>query len=128
MTATVSRGVRRLTPENVVAILTTSFLVPTRQLAEQFGVSYQTIADVRCGRLHAKVAPHLPRQERSCRVSCVSCIHHRTVPQPSGAERARGQVSYVAKGHACTLGVPELQIEGVRFASFCSAYVAEPVE
>lgn len=66
---------RKVNSEAVKTILTTSRDVSDKKLAEQIGVSRQTINQIRAGRAHAHIHPELPRRGRVLTRTCESCAH-----------------------------------------------------
>jgi hypothetical protein len=78
-------------------------------IAEQTGISRETVRRVRVGQMWAKVAPELERMEpdQSSR-QCRWCIHW----EPRAAA-GRG---------CCGLGIPEPQTDGQTYARGCGAF------
>ena len=77
----------------------------TRVMADRYGVSRQSVSQIRLGRTHTGLFPEIPRREQPPSVTCRDCCHW----QPQRFE-------------PCDLGHPDPVIEGVGFASWCASY------
>lgn len=89
---------RRVTEQEVRAILTATG--SATEIARRTGRSYPTVLGILTGRLHADVAPGLPRRISR---SCLQCRHW--------LERS------------CGLGLPDPQDEGPGFAADCASFL-----
>lgn len=87
-----------LTEEQVIGVLTAKG--SARAVGERFGVHRSTISLIRLGKIHAHIAPHIPRWSTVQR--CENCIHW-----------DRG---------CCDLGFPDPLEEGTAFARECSTF------
>ncbi|MEB3169082.1 MAG: hypothetical protein VKK97_10175 [Synechococcaceae cyanobacterium] len=91
----------RLTEEQVIEILTSP--ASHRTLGDRFGLHRSAISLIRLGKLHAKVAMHIPRWGTEHR--CEHCIHW----QPERFE-------------PCDLGHRDPIDEGTHFARECATF------
>jgi hypothetical protein len=90
-----------LTEEQVIGVLTTRGTA--RELGERFGVHRSTISLIRLGKIHANIAPHIPRWSTTQR--CENCVHWQ-------AERRE----------PCDLGHRDPLEEGTSFARECASF------
>lgn len=88
---------RRVTEAEVRRILQASG--SATEIARRMGRSHPTVLAILVGRLHADVAPELPRRVSR---SCLQCRHW--------------------LDRSCGLGFPDPEDEGPQFASDCSSY------
>lgn len=86
-------------------------------VAGRFGVSRQTICDLRRGKTYQHVDPKFPRQGSRSTPRCFQCVHYQFVPPVGHVAGARC--------HRCLLGFPEIFDEGPRYATLCPAFMPE---
>lgn len=91
----------RLTEEQIIEILTST--ASHRTIGDRLGVHRSAVSLVRLGKIHASIAPHIPRW--STMQKCENCIHW----QPERSE-------------PCDLGHRDPLEEGTAFARECATF------
>jgi hypothetical protein len=98
---TVGPGRKGLKPEQVAQVLAASRTISNVELAKQFGVSRETIRQLRTGRTWKNVDPDQERL-RAGRL-CYDC-------------------TFYVNERGCGMGFPDFDVAGPRFANDCEAY------
>lgn len=93
-----------MTEEQIREILRSRHLTH-KAMGERVGKSYSTIQRIRAGGLYRGVAPELPRWNQPEAVTCQSCCYWRN--------------------GACSMHVPDVEIEGVGYAIDCDLYATK---
>jgi len=88
--------------EGLVRFLLTRTDLSHSAASRATGANYETIRQIRLGRLRAETCPELPRWHPAPNLTCCECDHWR--------------------GSACGMGLPDPEEEGVAFAADCALF------
>lgn len=105
----------KLSPDAIRTILLEQE-TPTKDLADRFGVSRQSINDVRLGKRWKDLYPELPRYSTKPARSCWSCANAKVTAD-------KGRHLEIKKDLRCLLDFPDPFEVGARFAAECAAYL-----
>lgn len=75
-------------------------------LAKQLGIHRSAVSQIRLGRIHAHIAPDLPRWVSN--LNCAMCLH------------------WEASRSTCGLDFPDPHAEGLHFARDCACFTHRP--